>query len=171
MGRRQAFVFLLLLVTSIGCDHAAKELARSALEGAAPISWAGDAVRFELALNPGAFLSLGSGLPQVVRDALFVGLVPLLLAALCGLAVRAGLPSWLSLIGLALVAGGGLANWLDRMLHGGTVTDYVSLGVGGMRTGIFNLADLAIMAGVALFLFAGNRSEPAAPERDTSKEC
>jgi signal peptidase II len=103
-----------------------------------------------------------------VRKALFVGLVPVLLALVCSLAVRAGLPSWLALVGLALVAGGGLANWLDRMLHDGAVTDYVSLGVGGLRTGIFNLADLAIVAGVAAFLLAGGAQEPAEPEAEAT---
>ena len=73
MQRRQLIVFLLLLFVSIGCDHAAKEVARATLSGTPVISWAGDAVRFQLAANPGAFLSLGAGMPEAVRQFLFVG--------------------------------------------------------------------------------------------------
>ena len=58
---------------------------------------------------------------------------------------------------VALVAGGGIGNWLDRLLNQGTVTDFVSLGVGPLRTGIFNLADVAVMAGVALLLLSFRR--------------
>jgi signal peptidase II len=60
---------------------------------------------------------------------------------------------------LALLCGGGLANWLDRLLNGGAVTDFVSFGVGWLRTGIFNVADVAIMAGAALLLLPIAREE------------
>ncbi|HEY8123705.1 MAG TPA: signal peptidase II, partial [Myxococcota bacterium] len=49
----------------------------------------------------------------------------------------------------------------DRVLNAGAVTDFVSLGVGPLRTGIFNLADVAIMAGAALLLL---------PIRETPRE-
>ncbi|MEN8162170.1 MAG: signal peptidase II [Myxococcota bacterium] len=67
------------------------------------------------------------------------------------------------MVALGLVAGGGFANWLDRVLGDGSVTDFVSLGVGALRTGIFNLADVAIVLGVLLLLRVGSRAaeEPA----------
>ena len=43
------------------------------------------------------------------------------------------------------------------MLHDGAVTDFVSIGVGSLRTGIFNLADLAVVAGVCLLLLSTGR--------------
>jgi signal peptidase II len=86
------------------------------------------------------------------RALIFVGLVPLLLFAVCVAFLRSGLPSGWPLLGLSLVVGGGLANWIDRLLHGGAVTDFVSLGIGPLRTGVFNLADLSILAGVGLLL-------------------
>jgi signal peptidase II len=39
----------------------------------------------------------------------------------------------------------------------GAVTDFMNLGIGSLRTGIFNVADLAIVAGIALLLV---RSRP-----------
>jgi signal peptidase II len=157
MKRSQALIFFALLLVPVGCDHVAKQIAQSALVGSPGVSLAADTVRFELASNPGAFLSLGAGLPAGLRQLIFLGLVPLLLAAICAVALRSGVSSGRSLGGLALVAGGGLANWLDRLQHGGAVTDFVSFGVGPYRTGVFNLADLSIVAGVALLLLASLR--------------
>jgi signal peptidase II len=126
---------------------------------------AGDTVRFELAWNRGAFLSLGEHLPDWVRDAVFLGLIPAVLGFVCFAAWRNGFAAHASVVGLALVVGGGLSNWIDRLMNDGIVTDFVSLGVGSLRTGIFNLADVSIMGGVAL-LFLSLR-EPKAPEPES----
>ncbi len=158
--RRRALAFACVLVASVGCDQAAKHVAREALAGSAGLSLASGFVRFELAANPGAFLSLGAGLPEAVRTLAFVAGVPALLAALLALALRAGLSGPRDLAGLALMAGGGLGNWVDRLLHGGAVMDFVSLGVGRLRTGVFNLADVWILAGVALLALARRRAQP-----------
>ncbi len=80
---------------------------------------------------------------------------PVALVLACGLLLRSGFRRWDQLAGLALVAGGGAANWLDRLLHGGTVTDFVSLGLGPVRTGIFNAADIIVILGVALLVATG----------------
>ena len=45
---------------------------------------------------------------------------------------------------------GGLGNLIDRVNHGGNVTDFLNVSVGLVRTGIFNGADMALMLGVAL---------------------
>ena len=66
-----------------------------------------------------------------------------------------------------IVCGGGLANWLDRLLHQGAVTDFVSLGVGPLRTGIFNLADVVVVGGVALLLLS-LRAGPGDPPQPAS---
>ena len=154
MRSRRALVFCGVLVACVGCDHAVKRIAESALAGSPGISLAADLVRFELASNPGAFLNLGAGLPEAFRVGLFLLGIPVLLAVVCAQILRAGRTSTPQLLGVALLAGGGLGNWLDRLLHQGAVTDFVSLGVGGLRTGVFNVADVAVLAGIALVLLA-----------------
>jgi signal peptidase II len=158
--RCQALIFVALLLVPVGCDHIAKQIAQDALADSPGVSLAADTLRFELASNPGAFLSLGADLPAGLRQLIFLGLVPLLLAAICVVAFRAGLSSGWSLLGPALIAGGGLANWLDRLQHGGAVTDFVSIGLGPLRTGVFNLADVSIVAGVALLLVSLRSGDP-----------
>jgi signal peptidase II len=39
----------------------------------------------------------------------------------------------------------------------------MNVGIGPLRTGVFNVADVAIMLGVATVLWAGSRRDPAAP--------
>lgn len=150
---RTLLAFAAVLVFAAGCDQATKRIAVDRLAAAPPLSLAGDVVRFELAANPGGFLSLGAQLPDGARRLVFVALVPALLLGLCALALRARPVSAGTAAALGLVAGGGLGNWLDRVREG-AVTDFVSLGVGGLRTGIFNVADVAVIAGVLLLAFA-----------------
>lgn len=154
MTRARLVPFLALALLCIGCDHVTKAAAVAILETRPPIEMAGGVVRFELAYNPGAFLSLGAGLPLPVRTALFGWLVPLLVVAASIVFLRDRSLGAASLAALGLLAGGGLGNGIDRILNQGLVTDFVSLGVGGLRTGIFNVADVAVIAGVALMLWA-----------------
>lgn len=153
MSRGQALIFALCLLTTAGCDHATKRIAQAALEGSPPISLVADTVRFELVANPGAFLSLGARLPEQVRGPLFILLVPTLLVVVCVLLLRSGAVQRHQIVGLGLLAGGGMGNWVDRLMHDGNVTDFVSLGLGPLRTGIFNLADIAVIVGVILVLW------------------
>jgi signal peptidase II len=144
--------FALVMLACVGCDHAAKQAASQWLDGAGVVSLLGGVVRLELVANPGAFLSLGAALPEAARTLLLVGLVPLLLAAGAWLALRSAGVSRAQLVAFGAMLGGGLANWLDRLANDGAVTDFVSIGFGPLRTGIFNLADVAIVAGLLLFL-------------------
>jgi signal peptidase II len=146
--------FFVVLGGTAGCDHASKQLALSSLADAGSVSLAGDTLRLQLASNTGGFLSLGAGLPDGLREILFIGLVPLLLLALCAYYLRSADASIPLRVALGLVAGGGLANWVDRMLHDGAVTDFINLGVGPLRTGIFNVADVAVVAGAGLLIWS-----------------
>ncbi|MDX1252905.1 MAG: signal peptidase II [Gammaproteobacteria bacterium] len=48
----------------------------------------------------------------------------------------------------------GASNLYDRIINEGAVIDFLNIGVGVIRTGIFNVADMAIMLGGLLVLFA-----------------
>jgi signal peptidase II len=160
--------FFAIALFCVGCDHAVKIAATSLLETRPPIEMAGGIVRFELAHNAGAFLSLGSGLPLAVRKAVFGVLVPLGVVAVAIVALRDATLGRMGLVALALLAGGGLANGIDRLLHDGYVTDFVSIGIGPLRTGIFNVADVAVMAGAGALIATSfapkpREADPSAP--------
>jgi signal peptidase II len=165
MPRIGRWIALVVLVgTTFGCDRVTKHFAAVSLAGRAGESFLGDTVRLEYAENAGAFLSLGESLPPVVRTGLFTFGTALVLIGTVVMAVRlrwSGPP----LVGLALVFAGGASNLLDRVAHG-TVIDFMNVGVGPVRTGIFNVADVAIMVGVGLLILARARdvSAPAGPD-------
>lgn len=160
--RSRVAIFCALLLVCVSCDHAIKRVATSVLKQTDTVSFAGDAVRFELAYNAGAFLSIGADLSPELRRLLLVGLVPLGLAIVCVSVLRQRTLDSASLVGVGLIAGGGLGNWLDRLLHDGLVTDFVSIGAGPLRTGVFNAADVFLVAGVLLILVRSFRTETPA---------
>lgn len=152
----------LVMLSCIGCDQAAKAIARESLSQIGSINLLGGAVRFQYAENRGAFLSLGSTLPEGLRALLFVGGTSLIVAGLLVFMAR-GRHSPAGSLGLALLAGGAVGNLIDRVAYDGTVVDFVSIGLGAFRTGIFNLADVAITFGVLLVAFQAG-PQPEAPE-------
>ena len=72
--------------------------------------------------------------------------------------------SGLELVAGALFVGGGFGNLVDRAARG-SVIDFVVIGRGRLSTNVFNVADVALVAGVVLFLVASLRRRPAAEER------
>ena len=81
-----------------------------------------------------------------------------MLLVLVGLAVRFQWRGAL-LVGAGLIFAGGASNWIDRVMRG-SVVDFINIGVGPLRTGIFNVADVAVMLG-AVVLFIGKREVDA----------
>jgi signal peptidase II len=146
---------LAVLSCSIGCDRATKAVAEYNLRDLGRISLWHDFLRLEYVRNSGAFLSMGAQLPEPWRSLLFVGGVAVMIVVLVVLAL-ARPRARIQVVAFALIAGGGLGNLWDRVVSG-AVTDFMNLGIGSLRTGIFNVADLAIVAGIALLLV---RSRP-----------
>lgn len=164
-------LLLLLAVTlgSVGCDQATKIAARAHLPRYDVISLLGDTVRLQYIENPGAFLGLGGTLPDGVRHALLVVGVAIAVAALVLFAiVRVARPATvLQVTALALVCGGGIGNLIDRIWRDGRVIDFLNVGVGPLRSGIFNVADVALLAGAGLLLLASRAAETdVTPPRD-----
>ena len=153
---------ILLVATTVGCDRVTKHVAASLLAGTAGHSFLNDMVRFAYVENTGGFLSLGAELPPSVRTAIFTIATGLVLFGLAAIAIRDQWTGWRA-VGVTLFIAGGLSNWVDRVVHG-SVIDFMNVGVGWLRTGIFNVADVAIMAGVAIFLLSELRHEPRAPD-------
>lgn len=152
MGKIGRTVVLLALVaTTIGCDRVTKHMAATSLEGEPSRSFFADTLRLEYTENKGGFLSLGADLPPVVRTAIFTFGTGLILVGSLLAALKLRLTGW-PLVGLSLWCAGGASNWLDRVVHGGVV-DFLNVGIGALRTGIFNFADVAIMLGVCILVF------------------
>lgn len=141
----------ILFLGCVGCDQITKDVVRDNLVPGEGRSFLHDTFRLIHVENSGAFLSFGEALPDHIKTTIFivaVGLVSLgaLLAALFARGLGHG-----QIVALALIASGGIGNWIDRLTNDGRVTDFLNVGIGSLRTGIFNVADMVLMAGVALF--------------------
>ena len=159
----KSLALLLLVVMTIGCDRVTKQLATENLAGEPTRSFLADTFRLTYAENTGGFLSLGAGLPSALRNAVFTVVTGALLLVLAGFAWRQRGSVWHA-AAFALFIAGGASNWFDRVSDG-RVVDFMNLGIGWLRTGIFNVADVAIMLGLAVFVLAELRLRSTSSRR------
>ncbi len=153
---------LVILVVTIGLDQTTKLIARQTLAGSGIHRVVGNLVILLYTENSGGFLSLGANWPHAVRQAVFIFLSVAILALLLTYILRARQLNTGATAALALVAGGGVGNIIDRIFRGGHVTDFLNVGIGSLRTGIFNLADFFVLVGAILLVissFSGRRSK------------
>ena len=129
-------------------------MAQANLRGRPPQSFFADTIRLEYAENTGGFLGLGDSLPEAWRNAVFTIGCTVGLAAIIAFTLLASRMNAIQILSLSLISAGGLGNLIDRWVCNGHVRDFLNLGVGSLRTGIFNVADAALMAGCFLLLLA-----------------
>lgn len=158
MNRSARIVFILFLLTVIiGTDHITKWIAiRTLKETGASYSFWDDVFRLQYAENKGAFLSLGASLPAGMRTFIMTGVNTIVLGALLLYLLTARTIASVTVCAFGLVVAGGIGNLIDRIFRDGRVVDFMNMGIRigplSLRTGIFNIADVAIMAGLFLLL-------------------
>jgi len=149
---KNILVLFILLFVCIGCDQSTKYTAMHFLEGKGTLSYMGDSLRLSYTENTGAFLGLGAGMPDNIRHTVFVILVSIFLLGFLLFVVRSKKLSSFAVASSALIIGGGLSNLIDRIINQGAVIEFINIGVGSLRTGICNVADMAIMFGMFIFV-------------------
>ena len=149
-------VLIIAIVATIGCDRVTKHVAATNLPTRSTLSFLADTCRLQYAENTGAFLNLGAAWPLPVRTVIFtVGNALLVIfLAFAAMRFRWSKPGQL---GAALFLSGAASNVVDRIAYG-RVIDFINVGIGPLRTGIFNVADVAIMVGACLFMLERYRS-------------
>jgi signal peptidase II len=149
----KGLLIVLLVLMNIGCDQATKQIARAQLAHRGTVAVVDDFLVLRYVVNEGGFLSLGARLPAAARMIIFIAFPVIVLVFMLVYFFREKQAPWTSLIGFAFIAGGGFGNLIDRIFQGGRVSDFINVGIGTFRSGIFNMADLAVMIGCALLLF------------------
>jgi signal peptidase II len=153
MTRIQRFVFaILVLFICTGFDQITKDVAQERLASSPPISLLNDTIRIQYTENTGAILGLGASLPGEVRFAIFVVLNGLITSITLIYALKFYELRFVQRVGLLFIASGGMGNLLDRLFNQGAAIDFMNLGIGSLRTGIFNVADVFIVIGVSMVL-------------------
>lgn len=162
---RTPLIFLIML-SCIVIDQVSKSVAKQFLQPGDFFSYAGDTFRLQYAENTGAFLGLGATLPDPWRHLIFTVLVGIFLMMLLVYLLRNRELTSFASVCLSLVCAGGLSNLIDRIAYGGRVVDFLNVGIGSLRTGIFNVADMAITFGALLMLAESMRRTKSAEATD-----
>lgn len=153
--------FLLVILANIGCDQVSKNMVREFVDHQETISLIGDHIVLTKVENSGAFLSLGSDFPFLIKT-LFLSILPIcfLLFGVYFLFTKKHINLYFAL-GISFTVGGGIGNIYDRILYG-SVTDFLHIDYYFIKTGIFNMADLSIMIGIVLIFISSyfNKESP-----------
>ena len=147
------FMLLMLVVMlNVGCDQVSKIVVRQKIDYHQYITVIKDHVTLTKVENTGAFLSAGDNLPDFVRIIL-LNVLPIAVLAygLYYLFTQPNLPRAFQL-GMCFLIGGGIGNIYDRIKFG-SVTDFLHIDFILFRTGVFNLADVSIMLGIAVLCY------------------
>ena len=147
-------LLLICLIFCVGCDQYTKKIAVDNLQNKRPITYFNNTLRMEYAENTGAFLSVGSGLSKPVRFFLLVVANAAFLLIVAGMLIFRWQMPLVQFIALSLLLAGGIGNLIDRVFLNGIVIDFLNIGLGPLRTGIFNVADMAITGGAILMLIS-----------------
>ena len=150
--RKRVILVLFIIGSCIAGDQITKEMAQSHLPRTKVFSFAGDTLRFDYTENKGAVLSFEYCLPEELRGSVLTVAVAAFMGLLILVLLFAPVLRLPSVVALSLICGGSLSNLLDRIAFGGDVIDFVSLGWGGLRSAIFNVADAAITIGAVLLV-------------------
>jgi signal peptidase II len=155
---KRLLTVLSVLLICIGFDQVAKTVAEHYLQ-ANYVSLFADTLHLQVVHNGGAFLGLGASAPEAWRLAAFQSGVAVVLICLLCYTLFAKFESSTTVAWSALVIAGGAGNLLDRIMTRGYVVDFINLGLGPLRTGVFNFADVAISAGVLLLFLQSWRRQ------------
>jgi signal peptidase II len=146
------WLVLIVVGSTLSCDRLTKGLATTNLRDAAPRSYLNDTLRLQYVENEGAFLGMGSELDATTRFWLLTVASGVMLLVIFYWMWRDRRMRIGDTLALSLLVGGGVGNLADRVFMDGRVVDFLNIGVGTLRTGIFNVADVAIMLGVSLLV-------------------
>lgn len=125
-----------------------------------PYRFIEDYWHFRYVENPGAAWGIFGDMPDGVRRLFFLVVSLVALGFIFMMYRRTPMEQRLARLSLALVTGGALGNFVDRLLRG-YVIDFIDWhwrNQPGMRWPTFNVADVAISVGVALLLLDSLRT-------------
>ena len=152
--KERNILITIIVLLSIVSDQISKVWARNNLESYIEKNIFGDVFSLIKVENTGAFLGMGSELPETLRVLLLIVLPVIVLISITIYTYIDKSLNKISIIGFSFIIGVGIANIFDRIIFG-SVTDFLYLNFGGVfKTGIFNIADLWVTTGMVLILIS-----------------
>lgn len=158
MEKSRIKLFVILVAAIIGVDQYSKIWARQTLQGTGTKSYFNDVFRLIYVENTGAFLSMGSSLSDTTSMLLLTVVPILLLSLLVYFIFKKNYElTTMNFVGLCCILAGGASNIADRIMFDKHVTDFMNMGFGDLRTGIFNIADVSVSTGAIIILLFSNK--------------
>lgn len=132
----------------LALDQLCKQVAMDGLRGHPPVEALGGLVRLGFRGNSGFAFGLLEEAPASLKDIFFIGIPVFALVLIVLIFIKIRDNQWIMSVGLSLVLAGAVGNLLDRLQYG-FVVDFVQVG----PVPPFNIADIAIIAGVGLMFY------------------
>lgn len=150
---KRNIILIAIVLVNLAADQVTKYYARLHLNWGEYKHIVGKLFQLTYAENDGAFLSMGSNLPQPFKTYVLVLFPALAIIAGVLYLIFGKKVSFKQAVCVACIVGGGIGNVWDRAVHEGSVTDFLFFYVNNyIKSGILNVADLSITFG-AIFLF------------------
>ncbi|NAS30326.1 signal peptidase II [Flavobacteriaceae bacterium R38] len=146
-------LILILIIMNIGCDQVSKSVIRKNIAEFEEVEVINKHLTLTKVENTGAALGFGAKFHPAVRYVTIIILPSIFLLLMLGIILSKNTFHKTTLIALTFIIGGGIGNLLDRILYG-SVTDFVIIDLGFIKTGIFNMADLSVTIGALLLIFS-----------------
>lgn len=165
----RVMVLGLLGLGLLSLDQLSKLWAIASLQGHPPTVYL-KILTLTYAENTGGWGSLGADWPPFARRMMLIAAPAIVLVWMGYYLAKNEEFDWTKWSGYVCVIAGGVGNLIDRFRldH---VVDFLYIGYGPIGTNIFNIADMAILAGFSLVLYGSYRQPVvAAPESETGPQ-
>jgi signal peptidase II len=162
--KKHILITLAVFFANVLVDRLTKILATELLRGRRPVAYLKSLVVFYYAENSGAFLSLGAEWNLYFKYFVFV-IIPIGFCAAILVYLMVREKDTIRVVLLSCIAGGGIGNLIDRLCNEFRVVDFLNFGIGNLRTGILNVADLSVTFGAVILIIlelTGNKSRTKA---------
>jgi signal peptidase II len=151
--KKQILLCIVVAAINIAADRITKLLAVEFLKDKNPIELLNRIIVIGYTENTGAFLSLGRGWPEGLKYLLLL-YIPIAICLSVFIYCLFIEKDKTRTILLMSIISGGIGNLVDRLLNKFSVIDFLNFGIGSLRTGILNVADLSITFGaIALVIY------------------
>ena len=149
--KRQIIMSLGIFFINYFLDRFTKYIAVEYLKGNGSRNFFNNIFVLIYAENTGAFLSLGKNWNIYVKYVVLL-IIPIIICVVGLLYLMIKEKKNYRIIICSCIIGGGIGNLIDRLFNEFTVIDFMNFGIGNIRTGILNVADLSITFGVIILL-------------------
>jgi signal peptidase II len=149
--KKHILIVIITFAINVALDQITKLIAVLYIKGNEPLYLLKKTIMIAYTENSGAFLSMGSNWPVIIKYSVLV-IIPIIVCLYGIYYCVVKEKNITRVILLVSIIGGGLSNLIDRLINDFKVVDFLNFGIGSLRTGILNVADLSVTFGAISFM-------------------